>query len=208
MNTSRILAGTALLALLLTACSAPQPQAAPTVSVAPASTPSATPTPTPTATRNENERGQLVKKIGEVATLLTDGEGTPPAMTFKVTSIKAIKCDAPYATPPKGTALAVAFEIVTTKTFAGPLTVDGQEGQISFGPHYWKGYAPNGTRMNTVESSVNRSCLADETRLLPDYFGKGEKLNGLVILDVTSPSGEVSFDPNGGGGWVWKYPSA
>lgn len=193
---------------MLTACSGPQPQAAPTVSVAPASTSSATPTPTPTATRNENERGQLIKKIGEVATLLTDGEGTPPTMTFKVTSIKPVKCDAVYAPPPNGIAVAVAFEVATTKSFFGPLTVNDVEGQISLGPHYWKGYAPNGTRMNTVESSISRSCLADETRLLPDYFGKGEKLNGVVILDVATPSGEVSFDPTGLGGWVWKYPSA
>lgn len=206
MNTSRIVAGAALLALLLTACSGPQPQAAPAVSVPPATTPSATPTPTPSS--NENERGQLIKKIGETASLLTDGENTTPTLTFKVTSIKAIKCDAPYATPPNGTAIAVAVEVATTRTFSGPLAVNSQEGQISFGPHYWKGYAPNGTRMNTVESSVNRSCLADTTKLLPDYFGKGEKLNGLVILDVATPSGEVAFDPSGNGGWVWKYPSA
>jgi hypothetical protein len=192
---------------MLTACSGPQPQAAPTVSVAPASTPSATPTSTPTATRNENERGQLVKKIGEAATLFTDGEDAPPTLTFKVTSIKPIQCDAPYATPPKGTAIAVALEIVTSPTFSGPLEVDGQAGMISFRPYYWKGYASNGTRMNTVESSVQQGCLADSTKLLPDYFGKGEKLNGLVVLDVTTPTGEVSFDPNGGGGWVWKYPA-
>lgn len=208
MNTSRIVAGTALLALMLTSCSSPQPEAAPTVSVAPAATQSATPTPTPTATRNENERGQLVKKIGEPASLMTDEESDKPTMTFKVTSIKPIKCDAPYATPPNGTAIAVALEIITTPTFAGPLEVDGQPGMISFRPYYWKGYASNGTRMNTVDSHIMHGCLADETRLLPDYFGKGEKLNGLVILDVTTPSGEVSFDPNGNGGWVWKYPSA
>lgn len=207
MNT-RIVAGTALLALTLTACSSPQPQAAPSVSVAPASTTSATPTPTPTATRNENERGQIIKKIGETASLMTDEESDRPTMTFKVTSIKPIKCDASYATPPNGTALAVALEIVTTPTFEGALRVNGQPGMISFSPHYWKGYAANGTRMNTVESHVKYGCLADSTKLLPDHFGKGEKLNGLVILDVTSPTGEVAFDPEGFGGWVWKYPSA
>lgn len=209
MNTSRIVAGTALLALMLTACSSPQPEAAPTVSVAPASTPSATPTPTPTTTSKTNDRGQLVKKIGETAGLFTDeGDTSTPTMTFKVTSIKPIKCDAPYATPPNGTALAVALEIVTTPTFEGPLQVNGQPGMISFGPYYWKGYAANGTRMNTVDSPVKHGCLADATRLLPDHFGKGEKLNGLVILDVATPSGEVAFDPQGDGGWVWKYPSA
>lgn len=207
MNTSRIAAGTALLALMLTACSGPQPEAGPTVSVAPA-TQSAAPTPTPTATRNENDRGQLVKKIGEAATLFTDGEDAPATLTFKVTSIKPIKCDAPYAAPPNGIALAVALEIVTAPTFSGPLEVNGQAGMISFRPYHWKGYAANGTRMNTVESTVQHGCLADTTKLLPEYIGKGEKLNGLVILDVTTSSGEVSFDPYGGDGWVWKYPAA
>jgi hypothetical protein len=159
----------------------------------------------PSATRNENSRGQLIKEIGEVAALTNEGV---PTMNFKVTSIKPIQCDAPYATPPNGMALAVAVEVETTPTFSGPLAVDGQEGQISFGSHYWKGYATNGTRMNNVGSSVEYNCLADKTQLLPDFFGKGEKLNGLVILDVTTPTGEVAFDPAGFGGWVWKYPSA
>ncbi|WP_157372115.1 hypothetical protein [Arthrobacter sp. Soil736] len=175
------------------------------MSVAPAGSPS--PTPTPTATRNENDRGQLIKKIGEAATLMTDPESDVPTMTFKVTSIKPITCDAPYATPPKGTALAVSLQVATTAKFSGPLSVNSQPGLISFGPHYWKGYAANGTRMNAIDSSIDHSCLADDTQLLPDYIGKGEKLNGLVILDVTTPAGEVAFDPDGSGGWVWKYPA-
>ncbi|WP_140416468.1 hypothetical protein [Arthrobacter globiformis] len=209
MNTSRIAAGTAVLALLLTACSGPAPQAAPTASVAPASTPSATPTPAPaaTGTGTENERGQLVTRIGEEAILVTDGYDAPPTLTFKVTSIKPIKCDAPNAPRPNGTAIAVALEIVASPRFSGPLKVDGQSGMISFGPHYWKGYASDGTRMTTVQSAVEHGCLADKTKLLPRYFGKGEKLTGLVILDVTTPAGEVSFVPNGIGGWVWKYPA-
>ncbi|WP_217375672.1 hypothetical protein [Paenarthrobacter ureafaciens] len=192
---------------MLSACSTPSPQAAPEVSVEPAATASPTLTPTPTVSRNENARGQLIKEIGEPAGLLTSGENTPPTMTFKVTSIKPIECDAPYATPPTGTALAISIEATTTPQFSGPLIVNSEKGLVSFGPHYWKGYAANGTRMNTVESSATQNCLADKTRLLPDYIGKGEQVNGLIILDVSSPSGEVSFDPSGFGGWVWKYPS-
>jgi len=207
MNTSRIAAGTAVLVLVLTACSGPQPQTTSTASVATASAPTATPGPIPTATSKENERGQLIQKIGEAVTLYTNGYDAPPTLTFKVTSIKPIKCDAPSATPPKGTAIAVALEIATSPTFSGPPQENGQAGRISFHPSYWRGYAPNGTPMNTVKSPVQRDCLADTTTLLPDSFGKGEKLTGLVILDVTTPTGEVAFDPYGGGGWVWKYPA-
>lgn len=206
MDTSRVAAGIALLALMLTACSGPQPQAAPTASVAPAWAPSARPTPNEGAAGNENERGQVVQEIGETAVLVTDGYDAPPTMTFKVTSIEPVKCDARNAPRPHGIAIAVALEIVTTLSFSGPLVVNGQPGMISFRPHYWKGYASNGTQMNTVESSIEHGCLADRTKLLPDYFGKDRKLNGLVILDVTTPTGQVAFVPNGIGGWVWEYP--
>lgn len=208
MNTSRIVAGASLLALMLTSCSSTPPQATPSVSVPPAATQSPTPTPTPTLTRKANERGQIIKEIGESAGSRTNGQDAPPTLTFKVTSIKPIQCDMPYAVPPTGTLIAVALEVETTAEYSGPLTVNGQAGQISFGPHYWKGYADNGTRMNTVESNSLHNCMADRSRLLPDYIGKGEKLNGLVLLDVSSPSGEVAFDPSGSGGWIWKYPSA
>jgi hypothetical protein len=205
MNTSRAVAGTVLLGLALSSCSSPAPQAAPTVSVAPASTPS--PTPTPTPTRNENARGQLIKAIGETASWMTDKDSDVPTMTFKVTSIQPITCDASYAPPLSGTMIALNVEVATTSNFSGPLVVNGQEGLISFDSHYWKGYAANGTRMNAVDSSATSNCLADKSKLLPSDIGKGEQLNGLVLLDVTSPSGEVAFQPTGANGWVWKYPS-
>ncbi|MBP3043681.1 hypothetical protein KKR91_03560 [Arthrobacter jiangjiafuii] len=193
------------MALALTACSS-TPAPSQDVSVDSAASPSAAAEMTPTVA--ENDRGQIIKEIGETAGLFTDEEADEPTMKFKVTSIKAIECDAPYATPPTGTALAVSLEIETTATFVGPLNVNGQDGLVSFGARDWKGYAPNGTRMNTVDTSIQQNCLVDNTQLLPDFFGKGEKLNGLVILDVTTPTGEISFDPSGSGGWVWKYPSA
>jgi hypothetical protein len=201
MLTSRTVAGAALLALMLTSCSTTQPQAAPTVSVAPAATPAVT--PTPTAIPNENGRGQLIKKIGETATRANEREKAP-SLKFKVTSIQAITCDAPFPTPPKGQIIAVSLEIESASGFVGPLTVNGTPGLISFHPRDWKGYTDTGTRMNTVESDATQNCLADETRLLPDYVGKGEKLNGIVLLDVATPSGSIAFEPDGPG-WIWEY---
>ncbi|MDP9693030.1 UNVERIFIED_ORG: hypothetical protein J2X79_000567 [Arthrobacter globiformis] len=131
--------------------------------------------------------------------------GDSIAMKFKVTSIKAITCDAPYATPPKGRAIAVAMEIETTSKFEGPLSINGTPGMISFSPYYWRGYASNGTRMNTVDSNISQSCLNDPTALLPDHIGKGEKLNGVVILDVSTPKGWVAFEPQEGVAWTWPY---
>lgn len=203
MNASRIVTGTSLMALMLTACSGPQPQATPAPSIAQPSAPSAAPAPG----SNANGRGQLVQKIGEAVTLYTNGYDAPPTLTFKVTSIKPIKCDAPDATAPKGTAIAVALEITTSPMFSGPPQKEGRAGRISFRPYYWKGYSSEGTPMGTVEPPVRHGCLADTATLLPDYFGKDEKRKGQVILDVTAPTGEVAFDPYGGGGWVWTYPA-
>lgn len=65
--------------------------------------------------------------------------------------------------------------------------------------------------MNTINANTGNNCLADTSRLLPSNIGVGESATGLVLLDVTTPTGEVAFDFGGlveGGGWVWKYPSA
>jgi hypothetical protein len=169
-----IIFGAAVLAL--TSCSATPPQSAPEVSVAPAASSPAT--PTPSATRNENERGQLIKEIGETATLLTDGKDAPPTMKFKVTSIKPITCDSPYPPQVKGTPIAVALEVETTSSFKGPLSVNCQGGKVSFEPYYWKGYAANGTRMNAIESSNLRGCLVDETKLLPTDIARVKSSTG------------------------------
>lgn len=134
-------------------------------------------------------------------------EGGDDTMIFKVTSIKPAVCDAPYPTEANGIPLAVTLEIETTADFEGPITVNGLPGQMSFSPYYWKGYAENGTRMNTVESPISQGCLANQSLLLPSYIGKAEKLNGQVILDVTTPTGSISFNPDGGPGWTWEYPS-
>ncbi|MFC8411045.1 hypothetical protein [Arthrobacter sp. NPDC057259] len=196
-------------ALLLTGCSStPAAQAervTPSMSVAPAQTSSAT--SSPSATVLTNAHGNIPKKIGEVG----GAGGTSLAnadLKFKVTSIEPVTCDAPYATPPVGTALAVAIEVETSPTFKGGLNVNGAPGLTSFDAHYWKGYASNGTRMNKVDTVAAQNCLADQTRLLPSSLGKGEKATGVVILEVTTPTGSIAYDGAGmiDGGWEWDYP--
>lgn len=194
-------------ALLLAGCSSNNPpEAQPSLSVEPAQT--STPAPSPTSTTVTNSRGNISKKVGELAgaggTSLADA-----ALKFKITSIEAIICDAPYATPPTGTALAVAIEVETTPGFDGGLNVNGAPGLTSFDAHYWKGYAANGTRMNKIDTSAAQNCVADQGRLLPSSIGKGEKATGVVILEVTTPTGSIAYDGAGmiTGGWEWEYPA-
>lgn len=194
-------------ALLLTGCSgSAEPEAQPTLSVEPAEV--ATGQPSPTSTVITNARGNIQKKVGELAgagsTTLADA-----TLKFKVTSIEPITCDAPYATPPTGIALAVAIEVETMPNFEGGLNINGAPGLTSFDSHYWKGYASNGTRMNKIDTTAAQNCVADQGRLLPSSLGKGEKATGIVILEVTTPTGSVAYDGAGmiSGGWEWEYPA-
>lgn len=194
-------------AFMLAGCSNSGPaEVKPTLSVEPAQTSS--PTPSPTSTIASNDRGNIPKKAGELAgaggTSLADA-----SLKFKVTSIEAITCDAPYATPPTGTALAVAIEVETTPGFEGGLNVNGAPGLTSFDAYYWKGYAANGTRMNKIDTTAAQNCVADEGRLLPSSIGKGEKATGIVVLEVTTPTGSIAYDGAGmiTGGWEWQYPA-
>lgn len=197
-------------ALLLAGCSSSTPpaqaEAPPTMSVAPAQTP--TPTASPSSTITTNGHGNIPKKVGEVGgvggTSLANAD-----LKFKVTSIEPITCDAPYGTPPAGTALAVALEVETTPTFKGAVSVNGAPGLTSFDAHYWKGYAANGTRMNKVDTVATQNCVADQSRLLPSSIGKGEKATGIIILEVTTPTGSIAYDGAGliDGGWEWAYPA-
>lgn len=212
MKTRWIISSVMVAAFALTGCSTQETTATKTVPVpGPTASVSASPTAsvqttTAAPTSNRNERGQLIKGIGQVASFQSDTTHTD-TLTFKVTSIKPITCDATSGTQPKGTALAVSLEIQTTAEFDGPLTVNGTPGQISFGPYYWKGYTPDGTRMNTVDTNISHSCLADATLLVPEYIGKGEKVKGIVVLDVSTPTGSVSYSPWDDDGWIWKYSS-
>jgi hypothetical protein len=187
--------------LLLTGCTGDaQSEAQPAPSVEP-ETSSPAPSPSPTGPVR-NVRGNIPKKIGEMA--VAGGKTIETStLKFRVTSIEPITCDAPYAKQPAGTALAVALEVETTPDFKGALSVNGVPGLTSFSSYYWKGYTSNGTRMNQLDTVASQNCVADTTRLLPSSLGKGEKAAGIVVLEVTTPTGSISYD----GGWEWEYPA-
>lgn len=159
-------------------------------------------TPSHSSSTVENDRGEVQKKIGETAWV--ESESGEKLLSFTVDGFKFVTCS-DYAGELNGKALAVDISVKTSKNFEGPLTVDGQPGFISFGAYYWKGYDDSGLRMNDLNSDAIQNCFESRSTLLPDYLGKAEKAEGVVLLDVTSNAGEVVFDPSGDGGWVWHY---
>lgn len=186
---------------MLAGCASPQAATPPSVSVDPAATatPKATPTKAPT-----NSRGNVAKKIGEVA-YLGSADGKPSGFNFKVTSIEKAICDNPYPTEPKGTLVAITIEAETTADFRG--IYDEDNPMVDFNPHGWRAYASNGTRMNEVATAASYGCYADQAKYLPANMGKGEKVNGVVVLDLTTPSGQVAYSLTGfaTGGWEYEY---
>lgn len=141
-----------------------------------------------------------MKKIGEAGGMF-DQESKEQLLDFKVTSIKPFKCDAGYA-PENGLILKVDIE---AKTKPGFVELNGYP--LSFNEHYWKGYADNGTRMNTVATTATSNCVQDRTILLPHEIGDAEQVTGSIFLDVTTESGSVAFAPSDDVGWEWDYPS-
>ncbi|MFJ6415885.1 hypothetical protein [Paeniglutamicibacter sp. NPDC091659] len=195
-----------LSALILTGCSSASTAPPTTAGHLPASTAPTGSAPSaalPSPTRNTNERGQLVKKLGETGGI--PGEDGELDLKFAVTKFEFVKCSK-YAGDLNGRALAAHVEVETTGDYEGPLDVNGAPGFIGFGAYYWRGYEPDGTRMNDLNSTAIQNCFESKAKLLPDYIGKGEKAKGMVLIDVTTKSGEVAFDPYGDGGWVWEYP--
>lgn len=126
---------------------------------------------------------------------------------MKVTGFEFIKCDGTYAQDMTGHVLAVSVEMQTSKDFvAGDSSGANTEVMLSVYIH-WTGYEPDGTKMNSLDSGGSLSnCFDDGRKLFPDFLGKGEKAKGQILLNVTTKSGEVSFDPFGFGGWIWDYP--
>lgn len=203
----KYLAVIALGTIALSGCSTDNDAPASTSSAPAATEKSAQPTPDavqPSPTRNLNERGELVKELGETG-------GVPGAddeldLEFKVTGFEFTKCSE-NAPKLNGKALAVHLEVKTSADFEGPVSINGVPGFIDFTPYHWRGYDSDGTRMNEIGSQGILNCFDSKSKLLPDRIGKGEKAKGIVLLDVTSKTGEVVFDPYGDGGWVWKFPA-
>lgn len=196
---NKLAVGVVLSVLLISGCAA-ESEAEPKLAVEPA-TPSAAPTPSGPAL---NDRGQIIKKVGQVGGWMKEA-GESYDLAFKVTSIKPIDCG-DQAPKPTGMTIAVALEVETSPEFEGPLTIDGQPGFISFDSHNWKGYAANGMRMNDVATEVTINCHAHEAEELPFEIGKAEKAEGIIVLDVTTPTGEIVYEM-GDAAWVWEYPS-
>lgn len=196
-------AAAALLPLLLTGCGgASTAPTAPTVEPATGGQSSAAAAPEGNKTGAKSSRGNLVKKVGEGASVTDKGKAVA---SFVVNSIKLDPtCTNQFATPAdNGHFIALNVSMETD-----PALAESVNPQFGLAGYAWKVVAENGTTFNgDVMSGASFFCLNDEERF-PSALGPGEKATGTIILDVPTPSGvlihQQGFMP---AGWEWEYPA-
>jgi hypothetical protein len=196
-----------MLPLLLAACGG-SPQgapAAPTVEPATGSqSASATVSASSTtaAESTKSSRGNLVKKVGEGASV-TDKDKT--VASFVVKSIQMDpKCTNPSAMPSKNGHF-VALE-VSMQT--DPALAESVNPQFGLAGYAWKAIAANGTTFNGDLMSFESMMCLPEAENFPSALGPGEKATGKIILDVPTPTG-ILVHKQGfmTAGWEWQYPA-
>lgn len=157
------------------------------------------------STVQKNARGQIIKKAGETAWTV-DSAGKQ-LLSFKVLSIKPATCTSDLGFKPQGTVMAISLEIETSPDLKGP-TSDGTTSGVYFGAQEWTGYGSDGIKMNTLLTTAASACLTDRNQEIGGIVGPGEKVKGIVLVDVTTPTGELAFNGVGAkAAWVWQYPT-
>jgi hypothetical protein len=195
-----------LLPLLLAACGG-SPQSAPTApTVEPATggqsaSASATASPTATAESTKSSRGNLVKKVGEGASV-TDNDKTVASFVIKSIQVDP-KCTNSSAMPPKNG----HFVALDVSMQTDPALAQSVNPQFGLAGYAWKAIAANGTTFNGDLMSFESLMCLPEAENFPSALGPAEKATGKIILDVPTPTGVLvhkqGFMP---AGWEWQYP--
>lgn len=161
------------------------------------------PSASPTSIYGErivSDRGNLVKKIGQLAGL--SGENPNDVIAeFKITSIETdVKCTEEFAQPSEnGHFIAITMEVQTTPKLAE----QSFSNAVYFTPVDFKVIGPDGSREN--DSLGNSfSCLPD-AELLPGEIGPSETATGKIVLDSAYTEGVLVFNPMFDTGWEWEF---
>ncbi len=203
----RILATAATL-LALTACGGPVPTVDASPPPTPTSTPSPTawtrsPTPTPPPTPTgptTNRRGNLEAALGETA-ILTNADGST-LVTWSIDEIDSdLKCTEEYhtKTAENGNLIGVKLTLETH---------DLQESYFSLSPYDWSYIGPDGITLTDLGTIATYGCVSDGEEMHTGELQPGQKYVGTVVLDVTTDTGTLVFEPssiNPESGWEVKF---
>lgn len=156
--------------------------------------------------RERSARGNLVGKVGDIATLNPATDPELDLVTFSVTDIATdLACTTPYAEPPQnGHYVGVTMDVATAPD---PEFTEHMYGDLYLGSHSFKYVTAEGTTANDVVGNAYM-CL-DETQLLPQEIGPGEQVTGTVVLDLPTVDGTLILEEmTTGQAWEWQIPWA
>lgn len=156
-----------------------------------------------------NSRGNLVKKIGEVAGITKSTTDRTEVATWTVNSITLdAPCEPTYegaeTTPVNGHFVMFDITVETTAEYD-----ESEFGTLTLGsPAVWKYIQKDGTQWNgrpdgTISKPTTYSCLPDDQRL-PGTIGQGVKVHGKVMFDLPSTDGYLVYT-QGGATTGWEY---
>ncbi|MFC0110705.1 hypothetical protein [Kibdelosporangium aridum] len=145
-------------------------------------------------------RGNIKKKVGDVAALCTDDTCTDFAVTFTLDKIEVDpKCTAKYSADGKaenGHFVVLSFTVKTTTKFTSDHT------HLSLKPHEFSVVGPDGV---TIQNYATSGCTAI-SEMLPVNFSPASQYIGKVVLDTKHAHGVVVYRPSAlDGGWEWEY---
>lgn len=166
----------------------PTPQPNPTPS--PTATQASQPLPAPPGSPQTSVRGNLIKQVGELAGI-RDANGEY-LVSFVVNDIVVdIPCTDEFSEPSENGHF-VALD-VSVETSPNMLDSDLIQ-QFSMSSYTFQAIGPDGVTSNAGTDSVATLFCLEDSLLLPTDIGPGEKANGLVLLDVASPSGILIYE--------------
>lgn len=150
----------------------------------------------------KSPRGNLIKKIGETASVATEGGEGDVLVEFAITDVATnADCTNEYADEPaNGNFVVVTIEATTMPELAE------QEYMTSWGfnPYDFHIVGDDGKRENDSTGTAY-SCLS-ESESLPFEIGPGQTVEGKVALDSAYEKGVLVYVPGSvGAGWEWEF---
>ena len=152
---------------------------------------------------HKSRRGNLIKKIGDVAAIKTKSGKTIASWTLTKIDT-APECTVEQAKPTNGHYVTLSFDVETSDAS----TDIEQDLPLFLGsPAIWQYYLKDGTLWNgnPAGDSYGSGCIADSNELLPGNVGAGTRASGKIVFDIPSTDGILVY--NGGstnGGWEYS----
>ncbi len=150
----------------------------------------------------KSSRGNIIKEIGETATVATEGGEGDVLVEFALTDIETnAECTNEFAQEPaNGNYIVLSFEVTTMPELADQEFIT----TWNFNPYDFQVFNTDGKRENDSTGNAY-SCLSDNESL-PFDIGAGQSVEGKVALDSAYEEGVIAYVPGAvGAGWEWEF---